>query len=154
MDSDGDGIYELDGQPLDFRITVSSAKELMGRVVEVVKNQLAEAGINVVIDSVDAATFSQIADVDHTHAALLTGATPAGMNTNAGCGTAYYDSRYYAWSMVEDETFHTIVDGMLSATTMDEYDKLAEDVQEWYVENIPIIPLYNAAYVLAYSNNI
>ena len=56
--------------------------------------------------------------------------------------------------MVEDETFHTIVDGMLSATTMDEYDKLAEDVQEWYVENIPIIPLYNDAYVLAYSNNI
>lgn len=151
-DSDSDGFYELDGEPLELEITLSSAKELMGRAAEIVKNNLAEAGINVVINSVDAATFSQIADVDHTHVSLLTGATPAGMNTNAGCGTAYYDARYYGWSMVEDITFQGIVDNMLSATSMEEYAKLAGDVQQWYAENIPIIPLYNDVYVLAYSS--
>lgn len=150
-DTNGDGILELDGKNLDFEITISSAKELMGRVAEIVKNNLAEAGINVIINSVDSATFSKIADVEHTHVALLTGATPAGMNTNAGCGTAYYDARYYAWSMVEDETFQKIVDDMLGAISMDIYEKLAGDVQDWYVENIPIIPLYNDVFVLAYS---
>lgn len=150
-DSDGDGIYELGGKALDFEVTINSSKELMGRIGEILKNNLSEAGINVVINTVDSATFSQIADIDHSHVALLTGATPAGMNTNAGCGTAYYDARYYGWSMVKDETFQTIVDHMLSATTMEEYEKLAGDVQQWYVDNIPIIPLYNDVYVLAYS---
>ena len=34
---------------------------------------------------------------------------------------------------------------------VEEYEKLAGDVQQWYVDNIPIIPLYNDVYVLAYS---
>lgn len=153
-DSDGDGIYELDGKKLEVEITANSDKEQLLRVAEIVKSNLEEAGIGVVINSVDAASFSSIADKDHTHVALIAGATPAGMNTSAGAGTAYFDSRYYGWSMLEDDEFHSLVDSMLAATSQEEYIKLVGQVQEYYKKNIPIVPLYNDVFVLAYRSKL
>ncbi|MEG0778232.1 MAG: ABC transporter substrate-binding protein, partial [Oscillospiraceae bacterium] len=154
VDSDGDGIYELNGKKLEIAITASTAKEQLLRVAEIVKSNLEEAGIAVAINSVDATTYSTIADKDHSHVALMGGATPAGMNTSAGAGTAYYDARYYGWSMVENPEFQGLVDAMLAAKSDEEYSKLVGQVQDYYTANIPIIPLYNDVFVLAYSSKL
>lgn len=154
VDSDGDGIYELNGKKLEVEITANSDKAPLLRIAEIVKSNLEEAGIGVAINSVDATVFSSIADKDHTHVSLMAGATPAGMNTTAGAGTAYFDSRYYGWSMLEDPEFQGLVDSMLAATSQEEYENLVGQVQDYYSKNIPIIPLYNDKFVLAYSSKL
>ena len=59
VDSDGDGVRELDGTPLSFEFLVNSSDALRLRLAELVSQMLAEAGIQANVSSVEQATWEE-----------------------------------------------------------------------------------------------
>lgn len=58
-DSDGDGIRELDGEPVSFDFIVNGSDSLRLRIAELVSQMLAEIGIEVSVVSVDQGTWEE-----------------------------------------------------------------------------------------------
>ncbi len=59
VDSDGDGVRELDGTPISFEFLVSSGDSLRLRLAELVSAMLAEVGIQANVSSVEQATWEE-----------------------------------------------------------------------------------------------
>src|SRR5690606_12700219 len=59
VDSDGDGVRELDGAPISFEFLVSSGDSLRLRLAELVSAMLAEVGIQANVSSVEQATWEE-----------------------------------------------------------------------------------------------
>lgn len=59
VDSDEDGIRELDGEPLAFELIVNSADSLRLRISELVKEMLAEIGMEVEVAAVEQSTWEE-----------------------------------------------------------------------------------------------
>ncbi|NNF63824.1 MAG: hypothetical protein HKN07_06150 [Acidimicrobiia bacterium] len=58
-DSDGDGIREFDGQPMQFEMLTNSSDSLRLRIAELVSEMLADVGIGVTVASVETATWEE-----------------------------------------------------------------------------------------------
>lgn len=56
-DSDGDGIRELDGEPLSFEFILNGSDSLRLRIAELVSSMLAEVGIEANVTAVEQATW-------------------------------------------------------------------------------------------------
>lgn len=57
VDSDGDGVRELDGTPLAFTLLVDGSNSLRLRLVELIAEMLGEVGMDVTINAVERATW-------------------------------------------------------------------------------------------------
>lgn len=154
VDSDGDGIVELDGEPLEIELLIRSDKPIYARVGELLQANLEEAGILVSFKTVDVPTFRSMSEKEHTNIAMVSRFTAYGMNMVGGMGSAYFDGRQEsnAQAQVKDEEFETIVDKLKSAVTSKEYLSAAKDCQEYYAANIPAIALFWDSYVQAYNS--
>lgn len=154
VDSNGDGIVELDGKPLEIELLIRSDKPVYARVGELLQSNLAEAGIGVTFKTVDVPTFRSITEKEHTNMAMVSRFTAFGMNMEGGLGSAYLDGRQSnnAQGQIKDEAFGEIVDKLKSAVTMEEYAAAAKDCQEYYAVNVPAIALYWDSYVQAYNS--
>lgn len=58
-DSDGDGVRELDGEPLRFEFLVNGSDSLRLRIAELVSEMLGEVGMEVNVASVEQATWEE-----------------------------------------------------------------------------------------------
>jgi peptide/nickel transport system substrate-binding protein len=141
-DSDGNGIIEgNDGKDLklDFLIRDSFSRE-----AELVKDYLEKVGFGVEIHSVDQNTWMDLKD-KFDYDITLTRTTPFGMIKQAGWATAYFDSRLGGGGLIKtvsDPAFHDICDGILSTTDRTKLAGYAKEVQQYYADNLPGIPLY------------
>ena len=136
-DSDGDGIREAaDGTPLSFTISYKSTLQNVDGVMSILQSGMKEAGIELVLQPVDAATFSANVTQGHT-----------------------YDISYSSWGTIDDvdTTLLTLfgVDQTLNFMEYDDlvqeemllamqgepdYEKRVEMLNEWqtyFVENMP-----------------
>jgi peptide/nickel transport system substrate-binding protein len=59
IDSDGDGIRDKDGVPFKFRYMIVSGSQLHEQIGKLVKDSLARAGIDVIIDPYEWSVFTQ-----------------------------------------------------------------------------------------------
>lgn len=59
VDSDGDGIRELDGEPLSFEYIVNSSDSLRLRIAELVREMLAAVGMDVQVAAVEQGTWEE-----------------------------------------------------------------------------------------------
>ncbi len=59
VDSDGDGVRELDGEPLAFEFLVNGSDSLRLRLAELVSQMLAEVGIQANVASVEQTTWEE-----------------------------------------------------------------------------------------------
>jgi peptide/nickel transport system substrate-binding protein len=68
-----------------------------------------------------------------------------------GYYTSIMDSRNYGWANINDPAYQSIADSL--GTTMDEdkKEKLVEEIQNYYSENLPVIPLYSMDFIQPYD---
>ncbi|MBC3887880.1 hypothetical protein GH810_06110 [Acetobacterium paludosum] len=154
IDSNGDGILEINGTPLDLEILVRTDKPVYARVGELLQSNLKAIGINVILNSVDVPTFRSMTETEHTDVSMLSRFTSFGMNMGAGMSTSYLDGRLKsnAQGQIMDPAFASIVDKLKAATTMAEYDQAAKECQEYYAGSVPAIALYWDVYLQAYNS--
>jgi peptide/nickel transport system substrate-binding protein len=141
-DTDGDGVMEKNDQPLCIEIVARRGTPKNMRIAELLKKRFARIGVALKIKSVDNVSFRQISERDRSAMMLLGHTTPWGMMMWAGGGSGYFDSRYSGWANVTDPSFHTIVDRMNTTLDTAVYQTAVADLQKYYAEKLPAIPLY------------
>lgn len=153
-DSNGDGILELDGKPLELEVLIRSDKPLYARVGELLQANLREVGISVVFKVVDVPTFRAMSETEYSQTSMITRFTAFGMSMGAGMGSAYLDARYAGsgQGQVTDPAFVAIADKMMAAATNEAYLAAAQECQEYYAANVPAIALFWDSYIQAYNS--
>ncbi len=141
-DGNGNGILEgRDGE--DLRLLLLSRSKFQ-RVSELLKEYISQIGIGVELKVVDDATWIQLKD-EYRYDLTVTRTTPWGMMMHANWGTGYFDSRRTGEGVlhvVNDPAFQKLCDDILAATNDETLKDYAEDVQDYYAENLPAIALY------------
>lgn len=140
-DSNGDGVRESDdGTPLSFTLTYKSTLSNADGVMTILKSGCAEAGVELVLQPVDAATFS--ANVTQGHK---------------------YDISYSSWGTIDDvdttlltcfgigqtlnfmefndQTQEDLLQAMQGETDYQARIKRLDQWQQWFVENLPCVHL-------------
>lgn len=141
-DTNKNGIIEgKDGQ--EIKLTLLTRTDYQ-RVSELLKEYLGEIGVDVELKSVDSSTWIKQKD-EYDYDLTVTRSTPWGMLMHASWGTGYFDSRRTGEGVlhtVNDTEFQGLCDEILAATSDDQLEEYAFQVQDYYAENLPGIPLY------------
>ncbi|GHV87240.1 hypothetical protein AGMMS50255_5360 [Spirochaetia bacterium] len=152
-DTDGDGIVEYNGAPLAIELMVRSDIPVYERYSELLKANLAEAGIKLTFNITDVPNFREITETKHTNQAMVTKFTAFGMAMQAGMGTGYMSGlgSSNGQGQIMDEAFDAILQKLKTAATPDEYLSAAAECQKYYAENLPAIALFWDSYIQAYN---
>lgn len=154
VDTDGDGIREsASGEPLSFTITYKSNLTNVDGVMSILKAGMAETGIELKLQPVDAATFSANVTQGHT-----------------------YDISYSSWGTIDDvdttlltcfgigqtlnfmefnsQEQEDLLQAMQGETNYEARLDLLNQWQTWFVENLPTCHLFvpNNTYVADTTN--
>jgi peptide/nickel transport system substrate-binding protein len=155
-DTNGDGIVEYKGAPLIIELMVRSDIPVYQRYAELLKSNLAEAGIGLRFNITDVPNFREITEKTHTNQAMVTKFTAFGMAMQAGMGTSYLSGRGSSngQGQILDEAFDGIVNKLRTAAAPEAYLSAAAEAQKYYAENLPAIALFWDSYIQAYSSKI
>lgn len=154
-DSDGDGFYEYNGQPLSFELLVRSDRAVQVRYAEMVKLNMEALGVKVNVNAVETAVYQEITQQTRAEQATIVNLTAYGMTMDAGLGTLYlYADNRMSYGQVYDGEFVAQVDRLAASENLDAYLENARTVQEWYAENVPAIALLWDSPVQAYSSRL
>jgi peptide/nickel transport system substrate-binding protein len=152
-DIDGNGIVEYQGKPLSIVLDTRNDLPVYQRYGELLKANLAEAGIDLTLKPEDVPTFRTITEQTHTHEAMISKFTAYGMGMQAGMGAAYLDGNNpsLAQGQIMDPAYGAIVSRLKSAVDLEEYAAAAADCQRYYAETMPAIALFWDSYIQAYN---
>ena len=137
-DTDGDGIVEKDGQPLELTL-LTRPMNLWTNTAQVVQNQLLDVGITLNIEQLDAGT--QIGR-------MIGGDFDIGVLSKSSLLTSYFglrsDSPYPMWHLPEEEAkmidkWDTMADTAVDNATFDEANK---QIMLQDLENVYMFPLW------------
>jgi peptide/nickel transport system substrate-binding protein len=151
VDKDGDGLREMsDGSKFKPELLVQSSNDELVRASELIKKDLGSAGIDLEIKLVDSPTYWKIIG-EKGHDMILGGLPFWTIKGYKGYYTSIMDSRNYGWANINDPAYQSIADNL--GTTMDEdkKEKLVEEIQNYYSENLPVIPLYSMDFIQPYD---
>jgi len=141
-DTNGNGILEgKDGK--EIKLTFLTRTDYQ-RPTELMVDYLKAVGIDSEIKNVDSSTWIKQKDAGE-YDLTITRSTPWGMLMHANWGTGYFDSRRTGEGVLhvlDDAKFHQLCDDILAATSEDQLKDYAYEVQDYYAENLPAIPLY------------
>jgi len=153
-DSNGNGIVEgNDGKDIVLDLLIRNA---YSREAELVKEYLEKVGIGVEIRSVEDNTWFELKDT-YNYDITLTRTTPWGMLMHANWATGYFDSRRTGQGVlhtVDDPVFLELCDNILATTDTTLLNRYAQDVQNYYADNLPGIPLYWKNDITPYNKKI
>lgn len=142
LDVDGDGYRENpDGSDLKLRLVIQSAYDREG---ELVAEYLRDVGIDVDLKNVEATTWYDIKD-NYQYDITITRTTPWGMLMHANWGTGYFDSRRTGQGVLhnlDDPDFLNLCDKILATTEAADLERYAEELQQYYSDNLPGIAIY------------
>jgi peptide/nickel transport system substrate-binding protein len=151
VDKNKDGIREdLAGKNLKLTLLVRND---FTRVGELLKDYLKAVGIETVLKSVESNTWFSLKD-QYQYDLTVTRTTPWGMLMHAGWGTGYLDSRRTGQGVlhnVSDPEFLELCDQILATTDSAKLKQFGADVQAYYAEQLPVIPLYWNTVVTPYN---
>lgn len=152
-DSDGDGYVEYKGEKLSLPIMLRGDKPEHARYAELIMNNLAEIGIEIVLDVQELANFRELTEQGRTQSAVITGLTAFGMAKNQGLSSLYlWGDNAMGYGQVYDEQYKALLDRADAAESMDEYKLIAAEIQEYYAETMPAIALFWDAHVQAFNS--
>lgn len=141
-DSNGNGIREgKDGKDLKLEILIEPDS---ARVGELLKEYLEEVGLAADLRTVDEDTWFTLKD-SYDYDLTVTRTTPWGMLMHASWGSGYFDSRRTGQGVMhnlDDPEFLQLCDDILATTDPEELQGYAYELQDYYAENLPAIPLY------------
>jgi peptide/nickel transport system substrate-binding protein len=153
VDADGDGIVEYQGKPLSITVDLRNDVPVYERYGELLKANLAEAGIGLTLKLEDVPSFRTITEQTHSHEAMVSKFTAYGMGMQAGMGSAYLDGNNpsLAQGQIMDPAYGLIVSRLKSALNLEEYVAAAADCQRYYARTMPAIALFWDSYIQAYN---
>ena len=132
---------------------LSDDKPAHARYAELVKNNLADIGIDVTLDVEEVANFRELTEKQRAQTAVITGLTAFGMSKNQGQASLYlWGESNMGYGQVYDDTYKDVLDKADAAVTMDEYKEAAAEIQEYYADTIPAIALFWDSHVQAVAN--
>ncbi|MCI8618611.1 MAG: ABC transporter substrate-binding protein [Oscillospiraceae bacterium] len=154
-----DGFYvNADGDIASFTLTVNAGKETQVGYGELIKTQLENFGIQVVLDTLDgdsynAKTSNKFSENNITMEAAIYGYTAAGMGMGGGLASIYVDGTHpvQGGCQVYDKQFEEILAELGGATTLDAYYESAGKLQNYYAEHLPFLALYWDNMMFAYA---
>lgn len=152
-DTDGDGFVEYNGEKFSFPVMLRDDKQEHARYAELLKNNLAEVGIEVVLDVREVAGFRELTEKQRAQTAVITGLTAFGMAKNQGLASLYlWGENPMSYGQVYDGAYKALLDKADAATSMDEYKTVAAEIQKYYADTIPAVALFWDAHVQAYNS--
>lgn len=141
-DSNGNGVLEgKDRKDIKLEILIRSEYARTGELLE---EYFERIGLSADLKTVDADTWVTLKD-NYDYDLTVTRSTPWGMLMHAGWGSGYFDSRRTGQGVmhnVEDPVFLQLCDDILATTEPAELQGYAYELQDYYAENLPAIPLY------------
>ena len=141
-DSNGNGILEgKDGKDIKLEILVRSDYARTGELLDEYFEQI---GLSTDLKTVDSDTWITLKD-SYDYDLTVTRSTPWGMLMHASWGSGYFDSRRTGQGVMhnlEDPVFLQLCDNILATTDPAELQAYAYELQDYYAENLPAIPLY------------
>ena len=158
-EKNADGFYvNADGAVCAFTLTCNAGKEAHVGYAELVKTQLEQFGIQVVLETLDADSYNaktsnKFSENNITMEAAIYGFTAAGMGMKNGLASIYVDGTHpvQGGCQVFDEEFQAILSAMGEAKTVEEYTAAAGSLQDWYAAHTPLIALYWDSQILVHS---
>jgi peptide/nickel transport system substrate-binding protein len=152
-DSDGDGYVEYNAERLSIPVMLRDDKPAHARYAELLRNNLAEVGIEITLDVREVASFRELTEQQRAQTAVITGLTAFGMAKNQGLAALYlWGENSMGYGQVFDESYKALLDKADSAADLDEYKEAAAEIQEYYAETTPAIALFWDAHVQAYNS--
>jgi len=151
-DIDDDGFREMpDGSKFNPELLVESSNDESVRASELIKKDLDAVGIDLKIKLADDPTYWDIVEEKREHEMMLGGLAFWTTKGYKGYYTSIMDSRNYGWANINDTAYQSIADNL--GTTMDESEreKLVEEIQNYYSNELPAIPLYSMDFIQPYN---
>jgi len=141
-DSNGNGILEgKDGKDIKLEILIRSEYARTGELLDEYFEQI---GLSSELKTADADTWITLKD-SYDYDLTVIRSTPWGMLMHASWGSGYFDSRRTGQGVmhnVEDPEFLQLCDDILATTDPAELHDYAYELQDYYAENLPAVPLY------------
>ena len=153
VDTNNNSIREFNGTDIQLRIIVRQEQTDSIRALQLVKEYLEEVGLGVQIAVLSSSQFTlHFQRAENTTFDILTFImTPAGLDMHAGYGTTYTQRNKFC--NITDTVYTDIVDALLSTDNMTIRETLASDIQDYYVDEQPMIALYWSYYLQPYSKS-
>ncbi|MDI9395960.1 MAG: ABC transporter substrate-binding protein [Euryarchaeota archaeon] len=150
-DSNGNGILEgKDRKDIKLKILI---RPDYARTGELLEEYLEQVGLDSELRSVDADTWYTLKD-NYEYDLTVTRTTPWGMLMHASWGSGYFDSRRTGQGVMhnlDDPEFLQLCDDILATTDPEELEGYSSELQDYYAENLPGIPLYWNKVVTPYN---
>ena len=158
-EKNADGFYVNDaGEVCAFTLTCNASKEAHVGYAELVKTQLEQFGIQVVLETLDADSYNaktsnKFSENNITMEAAIYGFTAAGMGMKNGLASIYVDGTHpvQGGCQVFDGEFQSLLAAMGEAKTVEAYTEAAGALQDWYAAHVPLIALYWDSQILIHS---
>ncbi len=152
-DTDGDGYVEYQGQKLSIPVMLRDDRPVHARYAELLKNNLEEIGIEIVLDVREVASFRELTEQQRAQIAVITGLTPFGMAMRLGMGSEYiWAGNQMGYAQVADEEYGALLEQAGSASSMEEYNAAAAQMQQYYAAHMPAVALFWDAHVQAFNS--
>ena len=147
-----DGIrVNADGQRLSFTLTYKSTGQV-DNVVEILRSAAEEAGVEYVLESVDASTFS--AKVTNGHEFDMSFSSWGTIDdVDTSLYTVYGIGQTLNYMEYNNEEMDNLLIKMKSTIDDDERKELLDQWQELFVENMPVVMLYVPTQTFATATN-
>ncbi len=154
-----DGVRVLDGEPLRFELLSYADDPLRVRTAELVAEQLAEVGIEVVVSTLEAATVDSlvwpefdVANGQDYELAMWRWTAPVQLDASRFASLFHSDPEIGAFNVVgfADPEVDAALEAVLTAGDVDERADLLDDAQALIAEQVPLVPLYYADGAYAY----
>ncbi|WP_048130178.1 ABC transporter substrate-binding protein [Methanosarcina sp. WWM596] len=141
-DSNGDGILEgKDGENIELEILI---RPEYARTGELLKEYFENVSLAADLRTADSDTWITLKD-NYEYDLTVTRSTPWGMLMHASWGSGYFDSRRTGQGVmhnVDNPEFLELCDEILATTDPAELETCAHELQDYYAEELPAIPLY------------
>ncbi|AKB17326.1 MULTISPECIES: ABC transporter substrate-binding protein [unclassified Methanosarcina] len=145
-DHNGNGIMEdKNGKDILLELMICPGYE---RDAELLQEYFRDVGIDIEIENVDLNTYGDRKDSSR-YELVFSRTTPWGMLMHAGLGTGYFDSRRYGY--IEDPVFTGLCDQLLNTTDPETLRSCSYSLQDYYAEELPVIPVYWKKEVTPYN---
>lgn len=148
-DRNGNGIVEdKNGKDILLELMIIPDYE---RDAELLQEYFRDVGIDIEIENVDQNTYMDRKDTSR-YELVFSRTTPWGMLMHSGLGTGYFDSRRYGY--IEDPEFTGLCDQILNTTDPETLRSCSYSLQDYYAEELPVIPIYWKKVVIPYNKKL
>ena len=152
IDRDGDGIRESEsGDPLSFALTCRNNTSNIDAISNIFKANCAEIGVNIDINIVDPATYTDLVtkqktfDINYIEWGVIE-------DCDMGMTSIYHSTATMNFMQYQNDEIDALLDEISATADADTRLELTYKFQEAFVEELPVVSVLVRTNAYAYSN--